>query len=118
MAIAEMALSLALIGGGVSVHKTVVRVPPKIVALTCPLPTYPAWSRQRREEGKVVLFAKVDENGLVREATLAEPCRHPALHRAAREAVLRWKMQPATRNGFPVADTIRIPFVFHLQQSK
>lgn len=105
-----------LIGaGGSSSPQTIVRVPPKLVATTCPPPVYPLWSRQRAEEGKVVLLVKVDEKGRVVEALVDEPCRYPALNRAARDAAYRWVMQPATSNGVRISDSVRIPIVFRLR---
>jgi TonB family protein len=71
--------------------------------LDTPIPEYPAESRALREEGMVTLELCVSKTGAVESAKLLKSSGHPALD----EAALHWaptvELDPATRNGQPVA---------------
>ena len=83
--------------------------------LNNPPPTYPESSRLAREQGVVLVHAVVDSSGSVSRVSLAASSGHPALDRAALEAVARWKFQPAALAGCPMASEIAVPVRFELQ---
>ncbi len=65
-----------------------------------------------RPTGRVWLVLLIGKDGRVRSAKVYKSSGHPALDRAAREAVLRWKWEPATRGGQPVEARIRVGVQF------
>jgi eukaryotic-like serine/threonine-protein kinase len=66
-----------------------------------PPPSYPAAARSARIGGIVRLRAHVDERGRVASVTYLDGPR--MLAQAAMSAVRRWRYEPATLNGVPVA---------------
>lgn len=78
-------------------------------------PEYPASERAAGHEGTVVVAARIDAQGLVVEASLAEPSSHPGLNRAALRAVRAWRFEPAMQDGRPVEGRLDVPVVFRLQ---
>jgi protein TonB len=58
-------------------------------------PDYPAASRQRGEEGEVLLSIHVLADGFPDSVVVAKSCGYPELDEAARDAVLRWHFAPA-----------------------
>jgi TonB family protein len=60
---------------------------------------------------EVVLVLEVDADGRVRSATVETPAGH-GFDEAAVEAAKRLELQPATRNGQPIAAKIRHKYVF------
>lgn len=83
-------------------------------ALANPEPGYPAVSRQRGEEGRVVLLAELSAAGTVVSLTVKQSSGHPRLDRAALEAVRRWRFAPARIGEQAVASTLDVPIVFAL----
>jgi protein TonB len=71
---------------------------------------YPEQAKHAAIEGDVVLSIDLDETGHV---TAAKVLRGPGygLNEAARDAILKWKFKPATKNGAPTATTV--PFTYH-----
>jgi len=62
-----------------------------------PKPAYPRAAKLAGQEGKVVVFFTVDEQGNVVSASVTGPCPFPLLNEEARRAVLRGKFQPGPR---------------------
>jgi TonB family protein len=60
-------------------------------------PDYPAATRQRGLQGKVVLRVGVSTQGLPASAVVATSSGHSALDQAAPAAMQRWHFNPATR---------------------
>jgi TonB family protein len=82
---------------------------PKLVSTI--LPVYPAIARTNGVEGSVVIEASVGTNGsVVSTKVISGP---PILRQAALDALRRWKYQPATLNGEPVAVQITVTLQFH-----
>lgn len=77
-------------------------------------PEYPASDRAAGREGTVVVLASIDALGDVTDVTLATASPHPGLNRAALQAVRRWRFEPASRDGVPVAGRLELPIVFRL----
>jgi TonB family protein len=83
--------------------------PPKLVSSV--MPVYPSVARSAGVSGKVVVQASVSATGQV---VATKVISGPVLLRpAAVDAVRRWKYQPATLNGTPVAVDITVTMTFH-----
>jgi len=76
---------------------------------------YPLRAKRRGHEGTVVLRVEVSVAGEAKRIDVARSSGHPSLDRAAVRAVRRWRFVPATRDGRPVAATVRIPIEFRLE---
>ena len=93
-------------------------IPPQATKATSParliqsVPAqYPAMARQLRVEGAVLLSVDVDTAGNVAGVkALSGP---PLLRQAAIDSVKRWKYQPATSSGQPVASIQTVKVDFH-----
>jgi protein TonB len=82
---------------------------PKLVSMV--LPVYPSIARASGIEGSVVVEASVGPAGTVLSTkVISGP---PILRQAALDALRRWKYQPATLNGEPVAVQITVTIQFH-----
>lgn len=75
-------------------------------------PAFPIEAVKRGESGKVILEVVVDARGQATGIRVATSSGSPALDEAAREAVGRWRFEPALEDNEPVADTIEIPIDF------
>jgi TonB family protein len=78
-------------------------------------PKYPEEARVEKVEGVVVLDAVVDTEGKVTETT---PVKDPdaRLTKAATEAVLQWRFEPARdAKGKPIAVVYTVTVAFKLQ---
>jgi TonB family protein len=62
---------------------------------------YPASARQQRQEGSVTMFAVIETNGSVQNATVI-PTAGKALDEAALTAVKQWKYRPTTSGITPI----------------
>lgn len=83
----------------------------------CPPPEYPEEERRAGVEGKTVIEVEVLADGTVGSAQVKQGVPgHPELDRAAVEAVMNWKFEPATRDGKPVGMTVNIPLEFRLDR--
>jgi protein TonB len=83
--------------------------PPKLVSSVMPI--YPPVAKSAGVAGKVVLQASVSVSGVVvATKVLSGPAM---LRQAAVDALRRWKYQPATLNGSPVAVDITVTMSFH-----
>jgi len=88
------------------------------LAVSCPKrtpPVYPAASRRMGEEGRVVLWVELDEQGRVNAARVETRSGSERLDDAALAAVKTWQCTPATRDGAPVRAIALQPFVFNLE---
>jgi TonB family protein len=73
-------------------------------------PQYPEPARQAGTQGDVVVRITVDKAGRVGDAkAISGP---PALRQAAIDAVQRWKYEPATVDGQPVAVQMTVTIRF------
>jgi protein TonB len=80
-----------------------------------PQPRYPAISRRNGEQGLVVVEVLIDANGRARDTRVLQDPGHPRLVRAVLEAVRQARFRPATLDGTPIAQRVRIPYRFVLQ---
>jgi len=76
-------------------------------------PVYPAFARQARIQGPVVLKMTVDERGQPIQVDVLEG--HPVFHEAARQAARQWRFEPARVDGQPVVATFKLTLKFSLR---
>ncbi len=79
-----------------------------------PRPAYPALARERGLEGQVVLHVEVTADGMARDVRVVRSSGYASLDRAAREAVLAWRFEPAMSDGQARAGAIEFPVTFRL----
>lgn len=91
-------------------------IPPDVAAAyrNNPAPPYPQICRDRGQQGKVVLLVRIAADGRAALVEIATSSGYQRLDTTAREAVHRWKFVPAQQAGQPVAATVMVPVVFHL----
>ena len=96
----------------VSAPRTVSHIKaPRLITATPP--QYPAIAKQNRIQGDVTIEMDIDPNGNVSEAkVISGP---PFLQAAAKEAVRRWKYEPATLNDNPIPYHMQVKVHFALQ---
>ncbi len=80
----------------------------------CRPPAYPRVAREKGWEGEVLVRIAITADGAVRSATVERSSGYDVLDRAAVEAVLRWRFEPARRAGAAVASDRSLRFVFRL----
>jgi len=76
---------------------------------------YPLESRRRKEEGTVLVLARVDRAGSVTFAELARSSGHASIDAAALSAVRGWRFLPALDRGSPVECEVELPVTFRLR---
>jgi TonB family protein len=96
--LAVLAFPMAWAAGPLKVEGNVKA--PKIVNKV--QPEYPASAREAKIEGTVVVNTVIDEQGRVRNPTVAESSGNADLDRSAVDTVAQWTFQPATLDGKPV----------------
>lgn len=79
-----------------------------------PPPVYPEASREKREQGTVLVRVLVSPRGTPQAVALDRSSGFGSLDRAALEAVRRWRFRAATSGGVPVASYAIVPIVFRL----
>lgn len=72
---------------------------------------YPERALHEGHDAIVVLFVTVLADGTVGDVSVVEPGGH-GLDEAAIAAVRQWRLEPARRDGTPIASRIRVPFHF------
>lgn len=80
-------------------------------------PEYPALARKRGWEGKVLLAVEVAADGTAQAARVQAGSGHDLLDEAALRAVRKWRFQPGTRDGEPVAMQVLVPVHFILKDN-
>lgn len=88
--------------------------PPKL--LEAAQPDYPEAARAQGIHGTVVLRVTIDDQGQVTAAEVVSPLGQ-GLDEAARAAALRYRFEPASRDGKPIASRIRVEVVFELPEA-
>ncbi|MEE3370911.1 MAG: TonB family protein [Planctomycetota bacterium] len=80
-----------------------------------PHPVYPAEALSKGETGRVVLRVQVDATGRVTAVSIDRSSGSQSLDAAASAAIHRWRFNPATGNGTPIACEVRIPVRFRIE---
>jgi len=83
------------------------------VAIDTPEPEFSEEARKLKHQGVVVLDVIVDASGRVRSPHVVRSLGM-GLDEKAKEKVLTWKFQPATKDGHPVAVEVNIEVAFNL----
>ena len=78
--------------------------------ISSPAPVYPVFAKEQHVFGAVALEATVDKQGAVTQVNALRG--HPYLGRAAKDAVLKWRYQPAMLNGQPIEAKVTITINF------
>jgi TonB family protein len=90
-----------------------IEVPPKLIKAVKPV--YPSVLRRHRVAGEVVVRFVVDKDGNTADLTIISST-HKLMEEAAIDAVLKWKFNPALKNGKPAAARMQLPVVFAFQE--
>ena len=88
-----------------------VKAPDKIFA---PNPQYTEIARKARIQGVVIIEAIINKQGYVTDVKILKALPM-GLDKAAAEAVSKWRFEPATLNGKPVAVIYNLTVNFRLQ---
>ena len=84
-------------------------VPPR---LTRPIdPVYPADLRDAGVEGQVEVRFEVDRRGRVLDPSI-DYATHREFGESVKTAVVRWRFDPARKDGEPISQKVRMPVVF------
>ena len=80
-----------------------------------PNPIYPALSKRRQEQGKVLLRVSLDHQGAVTAIGIEQSSGYDRLDQAALEAVSKWRFLPAKRGTETIPWTVHVPIEFKHQ---
>lgn len=83
-------------------------------ATFAPKPEYTEMARRARAQGTVVLDVTIDASGRVEQVAVLKPLPM-GLDASAVETVRRWRFEPATLNGRPVACIMTLTVHFEVQ---
>jgi protein TonB len=78
-------------------------------------PPYPPAARLARAEGTTMLRVRISMDGRIDEVEIQSSAGHPALDRAAADAVRKWRFEPARNGSAAVAVWVVIPVEFRLK---
>ena len=79
-------------------------------------PVYPRYCRIHRLEGKVVLIACVDTDGMVKHVYMKHSSAIPQFDDAAIDALKEARFVPALKHGAPVISDVEETFIFRLER--
>jgi protein TonB len=80
-----------------------------------PKPEYPRISKQRNEQGKVVVNVFIGPDGLAQKAEIKTSSGFERLDQAALATVKAWRFAPGKRGGVPEAMWFAVPLNFVLE---
>lgn len=107
------AVAMLLVGCGGNQQPAAPLVPPtELAAIDTPPPAYPPEAECDSNGGTAVLRVTIQQDGVPSQVTQVQSAGHPALDKAALDAVRTWKFRAATRGGKPVSHTITVPVNF------
>ena len=66
-------------------------------------------------KGRAVLEVSVDKFGNVSDLSVFKSTGHKVLDNISVDTLKEWKFKPATNNGLPISDKLKIPIRFILQ---
>ena len=81
-----------------------------------PVPSYPPDAYRAREEGTVVVEARIDELGNASDVSVVSRSGSRLLDRAAMNEVRKWKFSPAIKDGKTVASNIQVPVDYRMDE--
>ena len=103
-------IATALFATGTDRKKPGIKPPKPIYT---PAPEYTPSARTDRIQGKVVVFIRLDADGIPHDMKVVKGLRSD-LDEKAIEAVSRWRFTPAMKDGNPVAVAVNVEVVFKL----
>lgn len=80
-----------------------------------PKPEYPALSKRRGEQGRVVLRVLIGADGVAQRAEVHQTSGFERLDQAGLNTVLRWRYVPGKRGGQPEAMWFQVPINFVME---
>jgi protein TonB len=80
-----------------------------------PTPEYPALSKRRGEQGRVVLRVLIGADGVAQKAEVHQTSGFERLDQAGLNTVLRWRYAPGKRGGLPEAMWFHVPINFVME---
>jgi protein TonB len=80
-----------------------------------PKPEYPALSKRRGEQGRVVLRVLIGADGVAQKAEVHQTSGFERLDQAGLNTVLRWRYVPGKRGGQPEAMWFQVPINFVME---
>jgi len=80
------------------------------------LPRYPFQALVSRAEGRVVVRAEIQPDGLVGQTWIKQTSGAPTLDQAALETVRGWRFHPAQRHGMAVAMWLDVPIEYKVPE--
>jgi protein TonB len=80
-----------------------------------PKPEYPAMSKRRGEQGRVVLRVLIGADGVAQKAEVHQSSGFERLDQAGLGTVLRWRYVPGKRGGQPEAMWFHVPINFVME---
>jgi protein TonB len=84
------------------------------VMISGSLPEYPAEAREKGLEGKLTLRLEISENGNVSDVVVLEKSGNSSFDEAAEKAVMKWRFQPAIKNGSAATSVFDVRVKFRL----
>jgi D-alanyl-D-alanine endopeptidase (penicillin-binding protein 7) len=82
---------------------------------TCQKPVWPAADLQAEHTGAVTLAFLIGETGKVMDSKIVKSSGHPGLDEAAQAGIAKCQFKPATVDGKPVIEWMRMQYVWTLQ---
>lgn len=86
----------------------------KAAYLNNPKPPYPALAYRMRVQGKVILLVEVLPSGQVGGVSIEVSSGNELLDKSALETVKKWQFSPARKDGVIVAQVVKVPISFNL----
>jgi protein TonB len=82
-----------------------------------PPPKYPLEARRNGWEGSTLLRVRVSDRGVPESVEVITSSGYAVLDEAARDAVKRWRFNPARLVGQAVSATVEVPVTFSLRSA-
>ena len=79
-----------------------------------PAPVYPQAARKQKQEGTVIVYARISKNGLPFTVSIEKSSGYVLLDQAALKAVKQWRFRPAKLGTLPIEASVRVPIRFDL----
>ena len=86
----------------------------KAAYLNNPKPPYPALAYKMRVQGKVILLVEVLPSGQAGGVSIEVSSGNELLDKSALETVKKWQFSPARKDGVIVAQVVKVPISFNL----
>ena len=106
-----------------SPNRVATNIPTTGVTLTKPKrlsalkPEYPSVLKAQGIEGNVVVLVSIDEKGRVTRVRIIKGSGYEAMDTSAKNAAQKERFSPATRNGEPIAYTLKYTYRFRVRES-